>query len=496
MPAAYIVALVIAASVLTALVVALVMRRSMTIATDHLRENDVEPLREANVELERRLLLEEQKAARVAELEPVLAERVREVGSLSEAKAAAEGRLATAAEALRRVEAAHRETRERLEGAEASLAEARRDAGDLRSSLARIQETLNQERRLAEEKLALLTEAKAEMVREFKLMAQQIIEQQNDDFSRQSREQIENLLNPLEDKLTEFESGLKAAHQESTEGRAALTEQIRELTHTSERMTAETNSLVRALHGETQGQGAWGEMILSLLLERSGLREGEEYVIEATAGAGEARSRSPDAVVNLPGGQHVVIDAKVPLVAFEAYLGAVTEDDRAAQLSRHLVSLRRHIRALNAGEGRSASVGALDYVVMFVPVEGALAVALKHDASLTGYAAEQHVAIATPTTLMMALRTAANVWQVEHRNRNAEAIAERAGRIYDKFVEFLEDMDHVGHRLEQARTSYDRARDKLSSGKGNLVRQVKRLGKLAPERPKRLPGNGSGLTAE
>src|SRR5690349_17438759 len=166
MPAAYIVALVIAAVVLTALVVALVMRRSMTIAAARLRDNDVEPLREANVELERRLLLEQQKAARVAELEPVLAERVREAGSLSEAKAAAEGQLATAAEALRRVEAAHRETRERLEGSEASLAEARREAGDLRSSLARIQETLNQERRQAEEKLALMTEAKAEMVRE------------------------------------------------------------------------------------------------------------------------------------------------------------------------------------------------------------------------------------------------------------------------------------------------------------------------------------------
>src|SRR6266478_7585057 len=285
MPAAYI----------AALLVALVMRRSMTSAAARLRETGVKPLRAANVELERRLLLEEQKAARVGELEQSLAERVREAGLLSEAKAAAEGQLATAVEALRRVEAAHRETRERLEGAEASLAEARREAGELRSSLARIEETLNQERRLAEEKLALLTEAKAEMVREFKLMAQQIVEQQNDDFGRQSREQIEHLLNPLADRLTEFETGLRAAHQESTEGRAALTEQIRQLTHTSERMTAETNSLVRALHGE--GQGAWGEMILSLLLERSGLREGEEYVIEATDGAGDERNRSPDAVV-------------------------------------------------------------------------------------------------------------------------------------------------------------------------------------------------------
>jgi DNA recombination protein RmuC len=156
---------------------------------------------------------------------------------------------------------------------------------------------------------------------------------------------------------------------------------------------------------------------------------------------------------NPPGGQHILIDAQVPLAPRGVSGGGV----RRPQLSRHLVSLRRHIRALNTGEGRPAAAGALDYVVMFVPVEGALAIALQHDASLTGYAAEQHVAIATPATLMMALHTAANVWQVEHRNRNAEAIAERAGSIYDKFVEFIEDMDHVGHRLEQARTSYDRA---------------------------------------
>src|SRR5262249_53030417 len=206
------------------------------------------------------------------------------------------------------------------EGAEASLTEARREAGDLRSSLARIEETLSQERRLAEEKLALMTEAKAEMTREFKLMAQQIIEQQNDDFSRQSREQIENLLNPLEDKLAEFARGLKEAHQESSQGRAALTQQIRQLTDTSERMTAETSNLARARHGESQGQGAWGEMILTLLLERSGLREGEEYVIEAADHPAAGWSRNPDAVVNLPGGKHIIIDAKVPLVAFEAYL--------------------------------------------------------------------------------------------------------------------------------------------------------------------------------
>ena len=446
MPLAIVVASLIGASVLSALVVALVMRRVTARAagqTVRLLENDNAGLREAKADLERRLA----------------------------------------------------ETKERLDNSDASLAEIRHEAADLRVSLATVQEALNQERKQAEEKVAVLAEAKAEMTREFKLLAEQIIERQSDDFGRQSRAQIENLLDPLKDRLREFESGLQEAHRQSTDERAALTEQIRQLTDTSERITAQTSSLARALRGEAQGQGAWGEMILTLLLERSGLREGEEYVIEADAGS-EARNRRPDAVVNLPGGQHIVIDAKVPLVAFEAYLGAETEDERAAQLSRHLVSLRSHIRALSAEEQRSNSLDTLDYVVMFVPVEGALAVALQRDASLTGYAAEKHVAIATPTTLMMALRTAANVWQVERRNRNAEAIADRAGRIYDKFVEFIEDMDNVGHRLEQARTSYERAREKLSSGKGNLVRQVKRLGKLAPERTKRLPRDGSGLGAE
>jgi DNA recombination protein RmuC len=180
-------------------------------------------------------------------------------------------------------------------------------------------------------------------------------------------------------------------------------------------------------------------------------------------------------VVNLPGGQRVVIDAKVSLVAYESYVNAQTDIERAAGLARHIASIKSHIKALSRKEYHAAIGNELDYVIMFVPIEGALAAAFQDEPGMTGIAAEFNVAIATPTTLMMALRTIANVWQVERRNKNAEIIAERAGRLYDKFVGFLGDMEAIGGRLEQARESFDGAMGKLSSGRGNIVRQVEQL---------------------
>jgi DNA recombination protein RmuC len=183
-----------------------------------------------------------------------------------------------------------------------------------------------------------------------------------------------------------------------------------------------------------------------------------------------------------------VIDAKVSLTAFEEFVNAVTEEDRSSALARHIGSMKTHIRTLGAKEYHSAVGSALDYVVMFVPIEGALAVALQEEPGMTGMAAEANVAIATPTTLMIALRTIANVWQVERRNKNAEEIAARAGKIYDKFVGFLEDMTELGGRLDKAKESFHGAMGKLSDGKGNIVRQVEQLKGLGARTTKAIPG--------
>jgi DNA recombination protein RmuC len=327
------------------------------------------------------------------------------------------------------------------------------------------------------------------MTSEFKILAAEVMQSHSETFSKQNKEQIEIILAPLREKLGEFQLGLQGAQIETAKEREALVQQIRDLSAHSAKMTLETSNLTRALKGEAQTQGAWGEMILASILERSGLREGEEYVIQQSHTTEEGARLKPDVEVKLPGGQKIVIDSKVSLVAFDDYVNAESEAERGAHLKRHLTSIRTHIKTLSSKEYHSAAGSHLDYVVMFIPIEGALAAALQEDPGLTAEAVGANVAIATPTTLMIALRTVANVWQVERRNKNAEIIARRAGKIYDKLVGFLEDMTSLGNRISQARVSYDEAMAKLSSGRGNLVNQVEQLKQLGAKASKSLPAS-------
>ena len=366
---------------------------------------------------------------------------------------------------------------------------ARQDASNLRSRIAALQETLEQERKQTEEKLSLLAEAKERMTQEFRILAGDVMKSHGETFSKQNKEQIDTILTPLKEKLGEFQLGLQNAQTESAKERATLAEQIRHLSEHSTKMTMETSNLTRALKGEAQTQGAWGEMILGSILERSGLREGEEYETQQSHETEEGQRLRPDVVVKLPGSQRIVIDSKLSLAAFNEHVNASTDVERALHLKRHLTSIRSHIRTLSSKEYHSAAKSPLDYVVMFIPIEGALAIALQEDPSLTAAAVEANVAIATPTTLMIALRTAANVWQVERRNRNAEIIALRAGKIYDKLVGFIEEMNSLGSRINQAQISYSEAMSKLSSGKGNLVNQVSQLKDLGAKTGKSLPAN-------
>jgi DNA recombination protein RmuC len=208
--------------------------------------------------------------------------------------------------------------------------------------------------------------------------------------------------------------------------------------------------------------------------------------IQKSHATDEGQRLRPDVVVNLPEGKKIVVDSKLSLVAFNEHVNADNDAERAVQLKRHLFSIRSHIKALS-GKEYPAAASQLDYVVMFIPIEGALAVALREDPSLTAEAVAANVAIATPTTLMIALRTVANVWQVERRNRNAETIAQRAGKIYDKLVGFIDDMVLRGTRLAQAQTSYGEAMSKLSSGRGNLTNQVAQLKELGAKSSKTIP---------
>ena len=367
--------------------------------------------------------------------------------------------------------------------------------GETTTELATLRETLDQERRAADDKLKLLNDAQDTLTNQFQVLANNLMTQHGEAFSKQNKEQIEGLLAPLRERIKDFQQGLQNAHAESLKERAALGAQIKQLSAVSATMMSETPNLTRALKGKTQTQGAWGEMVLATLLEKSGLREGEEYFTQRTHQGEEGRRLRPDVVVNLPGGDHVVIDSKVSLVAFEAHINAETEEARALNLRRHVDSIRTHIKNLSGKEYQAISDGGLDYVVMFVPIESAWAVAVHEEPALTLLAAECNVAVATPTTLMMALRTVHSVWRVERRNTNAEAIADRAGKLYSKFVAFLADFTQIGARLTQATDSYQTAMGKLSGGPGNVIKQIEMLKEMGAKTTKAIPaallGDGS-----
>ncbi len=352
---------------------------------------------------------------------------------------------------------------------------------------AQLREALEQERRRAEEKLLLLTSAREAMSLEFKTLAEDIMARHGDSFSKLNKEQIEGILTPLREKIVEFEQKVHASTLESATGRTALSEQIRFIGEMGAVMGRETKELTEALRGKSQTQGAWGEMVLNTILEGSGLRPDVEYTSQKSVTNAEGRRLRPDVIVRLPGSQHIVVDAKVSLAAFEALCSATEEEDRSEHLAQHLASVRSHILQLGSKEYHAATGGTLDYVLMFVPIEGALAAALNAEPELVAFAIERGVALTSPTTLMIALRTVANVWRVERRNHNAEEIAERAGRLYDKFVGFVADIQALGASMQRTRQSYDAAMGKLVTGKGNVVWQAETLREMGARAAKTLP---------
>lgn len=379
-----------------------------------------------------------------------------------------------------------RESNEKCDRLIQEKAVVEREHAATRETLATCSEALAQTKRQEAEKIALLTDAKERLSEQFKVLAEEVLGRHGQTFKAQNKEQLDGLLAPLKQQLSQFQQGLQATHVETTKARASLAEQIRALVSNNQTMTTETRNLTQALKGGSQTQGAWGEMILSTILERSGLREGEEYVTQESHSTEEGARLRPDVVVNLPDRKRMVIDSKVSLNAFTDFVNEVEPEAKNAHLTRHLASVRAHIKELGAKKYQQLDASGLDYVLMFVPIEGALVAALQADPGLTGYAAELNVALCTPTTLMIALRTVANVWNVERRNRNAEAIADRAGKLYDKFVGFVADLEAVGTQMDRARSTYDGAMRKLSTGGGNLVRQVQMLEELGAKTSKSL----------
>jgi DNA recombination protein RmuC len=344
----------------------------------------------------------------------------------------------------------------------------------------------NLENRLAEE-AARLSEIQAQFRAEFENLANRILEEKSAKFLSQNQEHLSLLLDPLRQRLGEFRERIETIHTEDVQSTAALREQLSQLKELNRQMTDEAGALTRALKGESKTQGSWGELILERILEKSGLQKGIEYDTQASFRSEAGARFLPDVVIHLPENHHLVIDAKVSLTAYERFVNADTDAARQAALREHVQSVRRHVEELSRKDYPSLpDLQSPDFVLMFIPVESALHLALQQGGALFGDAFERNVVLVSSSTLLITLRAIESVWRRQKQTLNALEIARQAGSLHDQFVLFVESLQDIGQRIEQARASYELALGRLSTGRGNLVKRTMELQKLGARAEKQM----------
>lgn len=327
----------------------------------------------------------------------------------------------------------------------------------------------------------------------FERLAGRIFEERSEKLSQVNEKQLEGMLKPLGQQLNDFRRTVAETHRDETAQNRVLQEKLKQLEQLNVRLHDDATNLTRALTRSSKSQGNWGEQQLERLLELAGLEKGREFHTQVSVTTESGQRVQPDLVLSLPEGKAIVMDSKVSLTAWVRYQAEEDEDLRAGHLKEHVQSIRSHIKSL--GEKRYAEVAdlnALDFVLMFVPIEAALIEALQTDPELPVYALENKVALLSPTNLLATLRTVGSVWAIHRQNTNAREIAGRAGRLYDKFADFVAALQQIGDRLRQAQESYDTALNRLSTGTGNLLRQAEMLKELGARASKQIdPSLGS-----
>ena len=384
---------------------------------------------------------------------------------------------------------------ERLTQVEADLTAARADVKHWNEACQRSEQRetetrtrLTEQHQASQERIALLERVREEFSDRFKALASDLLEEKSRKFSEQNVASIGMLLNPLREQLGDFRKTVSDVYDKESRERALLKAEIDSLKNLNQRISEDALNLTRALKGEARTQGAWGELVLERVLEASGLQKGREYETQIVLKDDDGGRPRPDVIVRLPEGRDLIIDAKVSLTAYERYCSATDDYERGLQLNAHVQSLRNHVKELSGRRyGELPGVNSLEFVLMFVPVEAAFIEAVHHDDALHAFALEKQVVIVTTSTLLATLRTVASLWRFDDRNRNAFEIAERAGKLYDKFVGFVEDIEEARKRLDAARDALASAGSKLATGRGNLVGQVEKLRELGAKAGKQLP---------
>ncbi|PKP14435.1 MAG: DNA recombination protein RmuC [Bacteroidetes bacterium HGW-Bacteroidetes-3] len=353
----------------------------------------------------------------------------------------------------------------------------------------KVSEFNNLEEKLLENK-AEVEKLQEKFSKEFEILASRILEEKSVKFTEQNKENLKNILSPLQEKIQTFERKVEDTHKESIDYHAALRQQILGLKDLNLQMSKDTINLTRALKGDSKTQGNWGELVLERVLEKSGLEKDREYFVQQSFTNSEGKRILPDVVIHLPDGKKMVIDSKVSLTAYEQYVNCDDDSEKAQFLKEHVNSLKRHIEQL--GEKRYEDIYKIespDFVLLFIPIEPAFAVALNTDNQLYNKAFEKNIVIVTPTTLLATLRTIDSMWNNEKQQRNAIEIARQAGALYDKFEGFIADLTNVGKKMDEAKAEYRGAMNKLFEGKGNLIVSVEKLKKMGAKSKKSLPQN-------
>ncbi|HEX8516121.1 MAG TPA: DNA recombination protein RmuC [Bacteroidia bacterium] len=325
---------------------------------------------------------------------------------------------------------------------------------------------------------------------EFEVIANKILEEKSVKFTEQNRSNLDIILNPLKENIKAFEEKVEKAYKAESDERIVLKTEIKNLIELNQRISDEANNLAKALKGDNKKQGNWGEIILEKVLERSGLVKEQEYRTQFSTNNSEGKRIQPDAVIMLPDNKHIIVDAKVSLIAYEAFVNCHTEDDKERFIREHLASVRSHVKLLSDKDYHSSSdFNTPDFVLLFIPIESSFSVAVQADQELFSYAWDRKIVIVSPSTLLATLRTIASLWKQERQTKNVMEIARQGGELYDKFVGFLEDMQKIERSIEASSKAYSDAVNKLSTGSGNIVKRIQNIKELGAKtnKDKQIP---------
>lgn len=361
---------------------------------------------------------------------------------------------------------------------------------ELSTEIAKLTTTLELERSQTKEKLEFRENTEKQFSNQFKILADEILEEKSRKFTDQNKINLDQLLEPLKIKISEFQGKVQEVYIQEGKDRSALSEQVKQLMALNNQLSDDAHNLTRALKGQSKAQGNWGELILERVLEASGLRKGHEYNVQVSHVREDGTRVQPDVVIHLPENRHLIIDAKVSLTAYEAHTNADSDPERNTAIKKHLESVRTHIKELSEKNYQQLyGLQSFDFVLMFIPVEPAFMLAISHDNNIWLDSWKKNILLVSPSTLLFVVRTVAHLWKQEQQNRNAQEIASRGAELYNKLAGFMDDLNMLGKRLQQAQIAYDDAYSKFSKGKGNVIRQAEMLKQLGVKPTKPLSQN-------